>query len=122
MSIFQVLSNIRHSGTDYLTGSFFEATVEEFAHLVSGGALRIIDGATSVQEASDMVAKEMADAQMKAEQAVAVQPPDTWAPSPEPETTPVSPESSAPAPEATQPVNTAIGAGDMPPDLGENNL
>ena len=81
-TIFQVLSNLNHSGTRYTKGQIFEGNLAEFGNLVTDGVLRVVNGAESIEEAKEIVAKE-------GETAVAEsttpekEPENTWGPKPD---------------------------------------
>lgn len=54
MSFLKVLSNLSHNGTFHAAGTFIEAELEEFAHLVADGVLRVVE-AESIGEAENAV-------------------------------------------------------------------
>ena len=133
--IFYVLSNIRHNSTTYAQGTFIEGVLAEFGELVKDGALRIVEGATSVEHAAEIVASESAEAAkaIQAAQAKAASE-NTWGPkeapvtAPETETT-TTEETTTETTEEAQKVETTetekapeVGQGDQPPagDAGDN--
>lgn len=83
MPIFQVRSNLNHNGEPKKAGSFFEGALESFTHLVKDGVLCVIEGATSLEHAAQIVADEVAKAAEKATDDVAVEPQNTWGPQPD---------------------------------------
>lgn len=66
-AIFQVLSNLNHNGVIYKTGQFIEHEVGAFATLMEDNVVKVITGATTVEEAEKIVADGMqADAEANA--------------------------------------------------------
>jgi len=98
MSIFQVLSRIKHNSTEYAPGEFLQGEYAEFKNLI-GGALRFFEGATSIEEAKSIVANE---SQATVEAPVPAKP-DTWAPSPEKTAAPAAVEAADATNDATAP-------------------
>ena len=80
--IFQVLSNLNHSGTRFEKGQFFEGNYSEFGNLVNDGVLRVVHGAESIEEAKEIVAKESETAgpETSTEEK---EPENTWGPKPD---------------------------------------
>lgn len=124
MSIFHVLSNVRHNGTSYEKGAFVDGDIAEFGQLVAMCVLAEVDAA-SVEEATVVVALE---SEQKAAETVTVEaakPANTWGPArvePEnPETKQETPEigsDEAKEQETTDvplPAPGEAGAGDLPP-------
>ena len=79
-TIFLVKSNIKHDGTEYKKGSFFEAEYDAFQDLVNDGVLRVVAGASSVEEAEAIIAKENEETGEQAIKEKEVQPENTWGP------------------------------------------
>ena len=78
MNIFQVISNISHNGNRLNVGDIFEAELAEFEHLVKSGALKIINGVESVEEAKAQVEPEKSETSEKSEAPEDQQ--NTWGP------------------------------------------
>jgi len=75
--IYKVTSNIKHNGEDIKKGSF----VEEFVGantLAADGVLKLVEGATTLEEAVEIDAEEIAKAGESVEEEVAPQ--NTWEP------------------------------------------
>lgn len=118
MSIFQILSNVKHNGDNLTAGNFFEGELAEFAHLVKDGVLRIMEGAKNLEHAAEIAQKESEVAQQAAAEAEQTQPQNTWE-SKKPEATPSADET------ADKPLAPGqVGQGDQPPapaaDAGAN--
>lgn len=79
-TIFLVKSNIKHDGTEYKKGSFFEAEYDAFQDLVNDGVLRVVAGASSVEEAEAIIAKENEETGEQVAKEKEVQPENTWGP------------------------------------------
>lgn len=124
MSIFHVLSNVRHNGTSYEKGAFVDGDISEFGQLVAMGVLAEVDAA-SADEAAVVVALESEQKAVETATVEAAKPANTWGPArvePEnPETKQETPEigsGDAEAPETTDvplPAPGEVGAGDLPP-------
>lgn len=78
--IFQVLSNLNHSGALYKTGDFVEAELEEFQHLVKDGVMRLIENAATIKDAIEMIGAENSRKSEQAADKPAPAPANTWEP------------------------------------------
>ncbi len=96
--IFQVLSNLKHDGDLLVKGTLLEAPLYQFETLVREGVLRIVEGASNIAEAADILAKEAAQSIEEGTEPAAPAPQDTWAPTKEPVVAPEVPKE----PEAPQ--------------------
>lgn len=128
-TIFHVLSNVRFNGQDIPKGSFVEAGAGEFDQLCEGNepAMRVVPGATSIEEAQEIVARETAQAAEAAEEAAAAAPQDTWAPTKEvvdapAETTTTTTDDTKVETEVVTPAPGEVGAGDQAPANAGDNL
>lgn len=81
-NIIQVLSNIKHNGEFYATGSLIEAQAGEFQQLINDGAIRVVEGAKSITHARELLSKEVANTVEEVEEIVESQ--DTWGAAPDP--------------------------------------
>jgi hypothetical protein len=109
MNFFQVISNISHNGTKFSIGQIIEAEFAEFEHLVKAGALKIIERATSIDEAKEIAGAE-SQADIKTEpETKAEDQQNTWGPKKE--------EDKAPE---TAPVNASDSKTDETSDTAEN--
>lgn len=104
MTIFLVQSNFKHDGQPYAKGSFFEGDAGTFSSLVADGVLLKIEGASTFEEAEEILANQKETAEEGAQEAI-VEPQDTWGPSPE------QPEAPAVTPEeiTTEPTTEEVG-------------
>ncbi len=88
MSIFLVNSNLNHDNEVHEKGSFFDGELSVFQSLVDAGVLSVVDGASSIEDAKEIVEKNIE----KASEPEVKQPEsqNTWGPKPdEPVVTPV---------------------------------
>lgn len=85
MTIFLVQSNFKHDGQPYAKGSFFEGDAGTFSSLVADGVLLKIEGASTFEEAEEILANQKETVDESVEEAI-VEPQDTWGPSEEPKT------------------------------------
>lgn len=82
-TFFIATTNIRHSGEIIKKDSIISGEHGTFGELVSDGTLREIVGASSFEEAEEILAKETVN-ENDTEANIEVAPKDTWAPTPEP--------------------------------------
>ena len=80
--IFLVLSNLKHDTETYEKGSFFAGELATFQSLVNENVLRVIEGASSIEEAKDIVAEAEVETEESSEE-VTVEPTNTWGPTKE---------------------------------------
>lgn len=116
MNIYKVLSNLKHNGVDYLKGTFFQSEPESaFNVLVSDGVLRLMDGASTIEEAEKMDAEEMENAKQVEQEKEATAGDNTWEPKKDDEVT--APENDVVTPETKEPeVVTTPENDDAPKD------
>ena len=122
MSILYVKSNLKHNGDTHKAGSFFEGEVSEYQGLINDGVLRVMDGASTVAQAQEILAKEVADAeaaQREVEAGTVAQ--NTWEAKKDPvQETAAAPEAPAAQTTTTEPEKPAapkveVGQGDVAP-------
>lgn len=125
--IFQVLSNLNHSGDLYKAGTFFEGELSEFGNLVKDGVLRVVEEAKTIAEAQEIVAKE--DAAKANQTASEESAPNTWGPKAEAPEAPAEPEKpAAPADQVGEKADAEtvkpgeVGTGDVAPVNAGDNL
>lgn len=126
--IFLALSNIKFNSEAIKAGDVFEGDTETFEGLVKDGVVRIVEGAENLEQAADIVRKEVAEKSAAAATAVANAPKDTWAPSPEKpaETTTETVSAETKVEDNNSTASTTIpatepqevGKGDLPPAPG----
>lgn len=97
--IYHVLSNIKHNGEEFKKGSFIEGALGEYTGLVEAGALAIVEGADTIEEAKEIVGKPAETP--TATEAPKVEEQNTWGPRPDNalENQPLSEEEKDKAPE-----------------------
>lgn len=121
--IFLVLSNLKHDGEVLEKGSVFQGAIETFQSLVDAGVVKVVEGAETLEQAAEMVKKEVDEVAAKAQAAVAAAPKDTWAPSAEKPVVADEAEKPAETTDTTEkPAETTetivapvVGTGDAPP-------
>ena len=133
-AIYQVVDQVKHNGTLIEAGKVFEGDTAEFTQLVQVGTLRILDGIKTVKEGVTYLAREE---QAKTEGNSAPEGTNTWGPAPDGKDTwapkdntevmetnvndkPVDEVKVDPAAPADTVVVPAVGAGDLPPENGDN--
>ena len=122
MTIFKVISNIKHNGTDFTKGSFI---AEEFVGsqvLVNDGVLKVIEGAETIEEAKAIDAETQAIVESEEE---VVEPKDTWAPEPDEPivaTGTIVNDEETPTTEEEVVEEKEEEAGDVEPTVEEDNL
>ena len=75
--IYKVLSNLNHNGTSHAKGEYIDGEFAGSEALVLDGVLKLIEGATTIEEAKEIEA-EASEQEAPAEEEVAPQ--DTWGP------------------------------------------
>lgn len=129
MTIFLVQSNFKHDGQPYAKGSFFEGDAGTFSSLVADGVLLKIEGASTFEEAEEILANQKETVDESVEEAI-VEPQDTWGPSPEPTEAPAVTEEITTEPaeeegdaeeEADAPVEET-NTGEVETNITEDNL
>lgn len=100
MSIFHVLSNLKHNGQVFEKGTLFAGEENQHQDLVKIGVLAVIDGAETVEEAKEIIGVNAEQAKAPEAEAPKTTPQDTWGAQPDtvPEApkepvAPISPES-----------------------------
>lgn len=130
-NFFLVLRNIKHDGEAIVAGQIVEAAEGAFLGLIEAGAMRVIEGATSIEDAAEKVKAELAAKGIAAQAVAAAKPANTWPDKPAPapveekpadttvETTETT-EEKAPETktEETPVVAPVVGEGDLPPAPG----
>lgn len=126
--ILYVLSNLKHNATQYTQGSFITGALSEFEALVKDGVLRVVEGATSEEEAAKIIADETEAAKEKG--AAVVSPKNTWGPTDKPaDVAETTTETTTESTDATGKVDTTettgealeVGKGDVAP-VDDTNL
>lgn len=79
-TIFLALGNLKHDGNVIKAGEVFEGELTTFQHLVTDGVLRVVEGATSLEHAAEIIQGEVAAGAAKAESEKAAAPANTWGP------------------------------------------
>lgn len=54
---FEIKNNVKHNGDFYQKGSVIGGELDEFQGLVNDGLFEVVDGATSLEEATELVAE-----------------------------------------------------------------
>lgn len=130
-TIILILRNVKHDGDMIGAGTLIEAAEGAFLTLIEAAAARVVEGATSLEHAAEIVKEQVASGEAVALAAKAAAPKDTWAPTapaaPAAETTTETTEEKAPGTEvidADKPVVETttetttvpeVGAGDVAP-------
>lgn len=83
---FLATSNIKHDGELFTKGSIVAGEIGTFGTLINDGLLQEIEGASSFEEAQEILNKKVDETDTEAD--IEVAPKDTWGPSPEPTETP----------------------------------
>ncbi len=73
--IYKILGNLKHDGIEFKAGSFTSAELP--ANLIDEGVIKVIEGATTEDEAAEIDAEEIREALENAP-AEEVAPPNTW--------------------------------------------
>lgn len=111
-TFFIATTNVKHNGELLQKGAIVSGEYGTFGELTSDGTLREIVGASSFEEAEEILAKEVVN-QNDTEAEIEVAPRDTWGPSPEPEPDPELEPTDA---GDTAPTDTNDDAGDKKED------
>lgn len=82
-TFYLVLSNLNHNGETKKAGTIFEGESGQFTNLVSDGVLRVVEGASSLSHAAEIVAAEAVKPEAEPVEEAA-KPQDTWGPRPDP--------------------------------------
>lgn len=76
-NIVQILSNVKHNGTEYLRGQFVEVS-SELSDIIESGAAKLLRGVSTVEEAVALYSEE------ETEEIPVVQAENTWEAQPDP--------------------------------------
>lgn len=117
--IFQVLTNIKHNGEIFPVGKFFEGEKGEFIVLVKDGALKMIEGAKTIEQAKKIISSESVKSPITNETVNTFSPQkggeNTFGPKNEEEV-----KTEDLKPETITLKAGEVGTGDLPPESGDN--
>lgn len=88
-TIYEVKNNIRHNTDIFEAGNivaeeaFGENAEESIADLIRSGAIEVVEGASTPEEAAEIIAKKVAQAEEEAKVLAETAPKDTWGPQPD---------------------------------------